>query len=102
MSRPTRETVAGRTYLALQRRARELGRPTDELFVLYILERFLFRLGRSEHRARLILKGGMLLAAFEERRPTADVDLLATSLDNDVTTISDAVRRIVAVEMDDG
>lgn len=102
MSRPTHETTAGRVYLALQRRARVLGRPTDELFVLYILERFLFRLGQSEHQARLVLKGGMLLAAFDERRPTADVDLLAAAMDNDVTKISEAVRAVAAMEVDDG
>lgn len=55
-------------YLDLQARAREECRPTDELFVLYVHERFLFRVAASPHRSRLILKGGMLLAALEERR----------------------------------
>ena len=79
MSRPTRATSGGRAYLSLQARARSEGRPTGELLVLYVLERFLYRLSVSEHRDRLVLKGGMLLAAFDERRPTGDVDLLARS-----------------------
>lgn len=102
MNRPTRATPAGRAYLALQARARRDGRPTDELLVLYILERFLYRLSISEHRDRLILKGGMLLAAFDERRPTGDVDLLARSIANDVDSISDVVRQILAVPAEDG
>lgn len=53
MSRPSRETTAGRAYLDLRARARREGRPTDELIVLYVLERFLFRLARSNHRSRL-------------------------------------------------
>lgn len=53
------------------------GRPTDEIVVLFILERFLYRLSLSVHRARLVLKGGTLPAAFDERRPTRDVDLFA-------------------------
>lgn len=100
--RPSRETTAGRVYLDLQSRARRERRPTDELLVLYVLERFLFRLSRSEHRERLVLKGGMLLAVFDERRPTADVDLLARALDNDAETISALVRTIVSIEVDDG
>jgi len=42
------------------------------IVVLFILERFLYRLSLSVHRARLVLKGGMLPAAFDERRPTRD------------------------------
>jgi len=86
----------------LQARARREGRPTDELLVLYVLERFLYRLSISEHRDRLVLKGGMLLAAFDERRPTGDVDLLARSIVNDVDSISDIVRQILAVPAEDG
>lgn len=102
MSRPGRGTIAGRVYLDLQARARREARPTDELLVLYVLERFLFRVASSTHRSRLILKGGMLLAAMEERRPTRDVDLLARAVDNDVKAVSDLVRDVLAVPVDDG
>lgn len=102
MSRPTRETVAGRAYLDLQALARRSGRPTDELLVMYVLERFLYRLSLSEQRRRFILKGGMLLAAFGDRRPTRDVDLLAVSIANDTDVIATAVREVLDVEFDDG
>lgn len=102
MNRPARATAGGNAYLALRARARREGRPTDELLVLYILERFLFRLSVSEHRDGLVLKGGMLLAVFGERRPTGDVDLLARSIANDVDSISDVVREVLAVSVDDG
>lgn len=67
MSRPSRDTPAGRAYLDLRARARGEGRPTDELFVLYVLERFLFRLSLSEHHQRFVLKGGGSI-----RRPDPD------------------------------
>jgi hypothetical protein len=70
MTRPARDTTAGRVYLDLQRKARAEARGTDELLVLYVLERFLYRLSISEFRDQFVLKGGMLLAAFDERRPT--------------------------------
>jgi predicted nucleotidyltransferase component of viral defense system len=102
MSKPTRQTSGGTAYLDLQARARREGRPTGELLLLYVLERFLYRLSRSDHRSQLVLKGGMLLAAFDERRPTADIDLLARSAPNDVGTIAAVVRDVLAVEVDDG
>jgi predicted nucleotidyltransferase component of viral defense system len=102
MSRPTRETTAGRVYLDLRRRARAEGRGTDELLVLYVLERFLYRLSISGHRDRLVLKGGMLLAVFEERRPTRDVDLLGMAIANDAESVAALVSEITAIEVDDG
>jgi hypothetical protein len=102
VSRPTRSTAGGRAYLALQVRARAEGRPTGELFVLYVLERFLYRLSVSDHRDRFVLKGGMLLAVFDERRPTADIDLLARAIANEVETVTDLVRAVLAVNVDDG
>lgn len=102
MSGPTRQTTAGRVYLDLRQRARAEGRGTDELLVLYVLERFLYRLSISDHRHRLVLKGGMLLAAFEERRPTRDVDLLGMSIPNDASSVAALVAEIAAVEVDDG
>lgn len=83
MTRSTRSTAGGRAYLDLQNQARREKRSTQELLVLYVLERFLARVGEGAHRERFVLKGGMLLAALDVRRPTIDVDLLATSLSNE-------------------
>ncbi len=44
-----------------------------------------------------MLKSGMLLAAFDERRPTGDVDLLAANISNDAETISRLIREILAI-----
>ena len=102
MTRPSRATASGRAYLDLQARARQEGRPADELLTLYVLERFLYRLSVSAHRDRLILKGGMLLSAFGQRRPTRDIDLLAETTSNEPEVIAALVREIAAVEADDG
>lgn len=102
MNRPRRDTTSGRVYLDLRARARAEGRPTDELLILYVLERFLYRLSVSPHRDRLILKGGMLLAALDQRRPTRDVDLLATAVVNDIDSIAALVGDIAMIDIDDG
>lgn len=53
----------------------------------------------SQH---FVLKGGMLLALFDARRPTRDIDLLGRALTNDHDDVRTQVRRIVAVDIDDG
>jgi hypothetical protein len=102
VNQPRRDTTSGRVYLDLRARARAENRATDELLVLYVLERFLYRLSVSPHRDRLILKGGMLLAALDQRRPTRDVDLLATAVANDLDAIAAVVRDVVMIDIDDG
>ena len=102
MTRPTRATVEGRAFLDLRARANADGRPVDEYLTLYALEGFLERLSRSRHRDRFVLKGGELLAAFDERRPTRDVDLAGLQLDNAIETVTEAIVEIAYIAIDDG
>lgn len=100
--RPTRATSAGRAYLDLQNLARRRRRPTDELHQLYALEGFLARLASSTHANQLILKGGALLAAYDVRRPTRDVDLAARAVQADLDHVRDLIAEIAAISVDDG
>jgi predicted nucleotidyltransferase component of viral defense system len=102
MTRPDRTSVAGARYLDLQRKARQTGRPTDELIQLYALECFLDRLASSTFANNFVLKGGVLLAALDARRPTRDIDLAATGLRNTEEEILAVVRKIAGVLLDDG
>ena len=94
--------VGRRRYLDLQALARRQGRDTQELLMLYALEGLLARLASSGHADRLVLKGGMLLAAFDQRRPTRDLDMHAEQLANDLDTVRELVLDIVRVPVDDG
>ena len=67
MSTVSRDTTSGGAYLDLQAKARQDGRPTDELLTTFVLKRFLLRVSESPHHERLVLKSGMLLAALRER-----------------------------------
>lgn len=103
MSRPTRNTAAGRAYLDLQNRARRERRGTQELLTMYVVERWLARLSRSPYAVDFILKGGMLLAAFGNRRPTVDADALARNLAADQAAVAQRVVEIAALaDPDDG
>jgi Nucleotidyl transferase AbiEii toxin, Type IV TA system len=97
MSQVSRDTPAGEAYLDLQRQARASGRPTDELIQLYVLEGFLARLAASPAREKFVLKGGVLLAAFGNRRPTRDVDLAGLGVSNDAQEVLGLVRSVLAV-----
>jgi Nucleotidyl transferase AbiEii toxin, Type IV TA system len=67
-----------------------------------VLERFLYRLSVSAHRDHLILKGGMLLSAFGQRRPTRDIDLLAKATPNEPAAVAALVSEIAALQAGDG
>lgn len=99
---PRRDTTAGQVYNDLRNLARRQGRATDELFQLYLLERFLYRLAHSPASDQLILKGGTLLAAYQLRRATQDIDVQATSLANDEATLAGLVGEVCQLEVDDG
>lgn len=62
----------------LLQQARRTGDDYQVLLTRYCLERFLYRLSASEHRARFVLKGAMLLGVWSNRpyRATFDLDLL--------------------------
>lgn len=96
------QSSADETYKQLRRLAREQGRATDELFQLYLLERFIFRWASSRHADRLVLKGGTLLAAYDLRRATRDIDVQSLAVDGEVETLTALVREICAVDVDDG
>ncbi len=99
---PPRTTTAGRAFNDLRKLAKRDGRPTDELLVLYVLERFLFRVSLSPFAGRLVLKGGLLLAVLDARRATRDADLLATQLDGGEHHVRALVGEIASIEVDDG
>lgn len=89
-------------YRALQRRARNEERGTQELFEFYLLERFLYRLSVSRYRDRFVLKGGLLLTVLGARRPTRDADVLARGIAGDEENLLAAVGEIAGTPVDDG
>jgi hypothetical protein len=101
-TRPSRTDTAGRVYLDLRRKARVEARDTGELLQLYALEGFLDRLSHSNYANRLVLKGGALLAAYDLRRATRDLDFQAKRVANDPSIILSLVREIAFVGLADG
>lgn len=63
---------------------------------MYVVERWLARLSRSEYADDFVLKGGMLLAVFGTRRPTVDADALARNMPSDHDLVA---RRVIDIAM---
>jgi hypothetical protein len=97
--------VAASVRQRLLNKARAEGRPFGELLQYFVLERFLYRLGRSPYAPRFILKGALIFGAWQGAfsRPTRDVDLLGR-LDHTVEHITGVIKAICqeTVPDDDG
>lgn len=102
MSRNTNAGLVHSIQARLKNEARATGRPFAELLELFAVERFLHRLGRSEHRDRFVLKGAVLLRHWlgTHTRPTRAIDLLGSE-DLDAATLRDYLRDLLQVEVED-
>ncbi|MDA0181714.1 nucleotidyl transferase AbiEii/AbiGii toxin family protein [Solirubrobacter phytolaccae] len=93
--------AAAAAFKALRARARaEHGSNTQSLLVVYAVESFLRRLAMSAHAHRMVLKGGMLMAASDIRRMTKDADLATHGMANGEHAVRDAVAEIIALVPD--
>jgi hypothetical protein len=103
---PSHATVDGHAFLSLRALAKTDGRTTAEYLRLYALEGFLVRLAISAYADDLILKGGVLLAAYALRRPTADIDFAIKNRSNEVEEVRTLVIEIARIQLsgddDDG
>ena len=76
-------------------------RPFNEFLQYYAMERFLYRLSRSPHASRFILKGALALRAWKlpELRPTMDIDMLGKTNSKE-SEIIDKIKDILATEVE--
>lgn len=95
------KNVAASVRQKILNRARNDHRPFSELMQYYAMERFLYRLSKSTHVNRFILKGALMLRAWHapEFRPTMDIDMLGKT-SNDETSIVTQIREILAIQVE--
>jgi predicted nucleotidyltransferase component of viral defense system len=96
---------AAEAFRSLQARARaEHGGNTQPVLVVYAVESFLRRLAVSDYAERMVLKGGMLMAASGVRRMTQDADLSTYGVANDAEHVRDVIAGICSLvpDPDDG
>jgi hypothetical protein len=59
-------------------------------------------MSKSSHSEQLVLKGGMLMAAFDLRRTTRDIDLLGLRVENRPERVKEIVEEIASIDGEDG
>lgn len=79
----------------LENLAKKSGRPLQELMQYFVMERFLFRLSRSEYADRFVLKGALMFTVWgsPQSRATRDIDLLARA-ENSVNAMSGMIKEV--------
>ena len=75
----SKHDLAASVRQKLLKEAQNQGRPFQELLQYYAMERFLFRLSKYNHADLFVLKGALLMIAWQapQSRPTVDIDLAA-------------------------
>lgn len=91
MTKRQYKNISASVRQRLLNKAREKGRPFNELLQYFTMERFLYRLSKSLYVDNFVLKGALMLSVCEAplSRPTMDIDLLGR--------INNSVEAIVAV-----
>jgi predicted nucleotidyltransferase component of viral defense system len=79
------------------------GQPFDLLLTRFVLERLLYRLSRSSHRDKFVLKGAMLLTTWIDNphRGTRDLDFLGFGT-NSGEALLKVFREILSENLSDG
>jgi predicted nucleotidyltransferase component of viral defense system len=95
------KNIAASVRQRLLNRSREDNRPFNELLQYYAMERFLYRLSVSKYEPHYILKGALMLRAWNspEFRPTMDIDMLGRTSNEEANIISQ-IREVMTVKVD--
>jgi predicted nucleotidyltransferase component of viral defense system len=101
MTKRQHRNITASVRQRLLNKARETGRPFNELLQYYAMERFLYRLSKSKYADNFVLKGALMLTVWgaPHSRPTMDIDLLGR-IDNSVDAIVVVTRDICCEDVE--
>lgn len=101
MSRKKNKNIVASVLARLRGQAKSSGVPFQQVLQQYAIERFLYRISKSEHAQSVILKGALLLKTIgiPSVRHTNDIDMLRTGKADRATLIA-LVRDCASLEVD--
>jgi predicted nucleotidyltransferase component of viral defense system len=81
--------------------ARLSGRPYNEVLQYFVIERFLYRLSKSEHAGQFILKGALMFLVWETSlsRSTRDIDFLGFT-SNEIQSVEEIFKILCGQEVE--
>lgn len=73
-----KKNIVASVLARLRNTAKSSGTPFQQILQQYAIERFLYRISKSEHAQTVVLKGALLLKTIgiPRARPTMDIDML--------------------------
>lgn len=85
----------------LLNKATESSRPFNELLQYFAMERFIYRLSKTDHANKFILKGALMFSVWGApvSRPTKDIDLLGKT-SNDIRVIEKIMRDACKIKVE--
>jgi len=100
MARNIKNTAAS-VHRRLLNKTKESSRPFNELLQHFAIERFIYRLSKSPHADRFILKGALMFSVWSGSgsRPTMDIDLLGR-IDNSLEVIVAAMKDACGMDVE--
>jgi hypothetical protein len=95
------KNMAASVHQRLLNKARELSCPFEKILQHFAIERFIYRLSKSPHADRFVLKGALMFSAWtgSMSRPTMDIDLLG-KIENNLELIAAVVKDACDTEVD--
>jgi len=95
------KNIDASVHQRLLNKAKDDGRPFNELLQHFAIERFIYRLSKSPHADRFLLKGALMFLAWTGpgSRPTMDIDLLG-KIDNSLEVIVAAMKDACETEVE--
>ena len=95
--------IAKSIHQRLLNKAHNEDQPFNELFQYFVIERFLYRLSKSQCADQFILKGALLFRVWDaqDTRATRDIDFLAFS-DNTIDGLIKLITEIITIPFEDG
>ena len=103
MTQEPRKNTAASIRARLLSLAQGKGEDYQRVLGRYAIERFLYRLGRSQHRDQFALKGATLFTLWtgHTHRPTKDLDLLGQG-SSAIGEVETTIRAICEIQGEDG
>lgn len=95
------KNIAASVHQRLLNKAKEYSRPFNEILQHFAIERFIYRLSKSPHADKFILKGALMFSAWtgSMSRPTMDIDLLG-NIENSTDLIIAVFKDACETEVD--
>ncbi len=93
--------IAASIRQKLLNKSKQDNRPFNEVLQYFTMERFLYRLSKSKHVGKFILKGALMLRVWESshHRPTMDIDMLGKT-SNQPESIVTQMKEIIETEVE--